>query len=329
MLFYTHNYLFWSQKYIIFLNFAFQNQKTTPMPSLKTRVMSTMKSSDTEGAFELYFTRTPGYLWALFFKQLGVHPIAVTLMSIVIGCAAGIFFASPDLKMNLVGMLLLLWANWYDCADGQLARMTNKRTLIGRILDGFAGDMWFFCIYLGISIRLTPQCGIWIWLLCLWAGAYCHARQCSLADYYRNAHLFFIGATSELERSQDILARYHQLGWNRKEWFEKLYLFFYHRYTRSQESPTPCLQRLLHSVRQMDPVPDNLRQQYRKQSLPLMPLCQILTFDTRVGILFLSLLVGLPWIYPIAEITLFEWLRIYVNRRHEHFSQTLNPQPSL
>ena len=61
-------------------------------PTLKERVQATMKSEDTEGAFELYVTRTPGYLWALLFKWLHVHPIAVTLLSIVIGAAAGFFF---------------------------------------------------------------------------------------------------------------------------------------------------------------------------------------------------------------------------------------------
>ena len=53
--------------------------------SLKQRVLATMKSRDIEGNFELYVTRTPGYLWALFFRWLHVHPIVVTLMSIVIG----------------------------------------------------------------------------------------------------------------------------------------------------------------------------------------------------------------------------------------------------
>ena len=107
--------------------------------SLKEKVLATMKSRDTESDFELYVTRTPGYLWALLFQTLHVHPIAVTLMSIVIGAAVGYFFYFDDLRMNLIGMALLVWANWYDCADGQLARMTGKKTLIGRILDGFAG----------------------------------------------------------------------------------------------------------------------------------------------------------------------------------------------
>ncbi len=179
-----------------------------------------MKSRDIEGPFELYFARTPGYLWALLFKRLGVHPITVTVLSMVLGCAVGYFFYSSSLQMNIIGMLLLILANWYDCADGQLARMTNQKTLIGRILDGFAGDMWFFCIYLGLALRMTPDYGIWIWLLLGWAGMFCHAHQCSLADYYRNAHLYFTGVSYELDRSADIESRYRSLDWKKGEWFE-------------------------------------------------------------------------------------------------------------
>ncbi|MBQ3576445.1 MAG: CDP-alcohol phosphatidyltransferase family protein, partial [Coprobacter sp.] len=116
--------------------------------SLIDNVKATMKSQDTEGPFELYMTRTSGYLWALLFKALNVHPVAVTIISIVIGSATGFLFYSTDLTTNLIGMALLVWANWFDCADGQLARMTGKKTLIGRVLDGFCGDVWFFFIYL-------------------------------------------------------------------------------------------------------------------------------------------------------------------------------------
>lgn len=59
--------------------------------TLKERVQATLKSEDTEGTFELYVTRTPGYLWALLFKKLHIHPIAVTLLSIVIRALAGYF----------------------------------------------------------------------------------------------------------------------------------------------------------------------------------------------------------------------------------------------
>lgn len=298
------------------LNFAAQSDA---MPTLKQQVLATMKSRDTEGPFELYVTRTPGYLWALLFRRMRVHPIVVTVVSMLIGCASGYFFYLSELKYNVVGMVLLIWANWYDCADGQLARMTGKTSQIGRVLDGFAGDLWFFCIYSGIAERLRPEWGLWSWVLVVAAGIFFHARQCSLADYYRNAHLYFIGAANELERSADIEAEYHTLKWRSRDWFHKLYLLCYGSYTRGQENPTPQFQKLYNNVRERygNNLPAELRSSYRAFSKPLMPLCQILTFDARVGVLFLSMIVGLPWLYPALEITAFEALRIYVNHRHE------------
>ena len=279
-----------------------------------------MKSRDVESDFELYVTRTPGYLWAMLFQRLHVHPIAVTLMGIVIGAASAIFFYYDDLHLNLIGMLMLIWANWYDCADGQLARMTGQRTLIGRILDGFAGDVWFFFIYLAILLRLWPEWGIGIFLLEAWAGLYCHTRQCALGDYYRNIHLWAVYGRegSELDSSDRQRQRMQSLRWDSKDWFEKLYLFFYIRYTRSQEQQTPAFQRLRPLFEKL-PLNDPLREQFRRESLPIMPLSNIITFDTRIIVLFLSLAAGLPWIYFIFEATVLEAVRHYARRRHEAF----------
>ena len=293
--------------------------------SLRERVLSTMKSRDIEGNFELYVTRTPGYLWALFFRWLHVHPIIVTLLSIVIGCGSAYFFASTDLRYNLIGMLMLVWANWYDCADGQLARMTGQKTLVGRVLDGFGGELWFICIYIGIAVRLYPDWGFWIFLVILWAGFYCHARQCGIADYYRNAHLWAtLGKEgSEFDVSIELQQRMDGLKWNKKEWFEKFYLFFYIRYIRTQERQTPEFQ-LLRPLMEELPLDAPARQQFRQESLPLMPLCNILTFDTRVIVLFISMLIGYPWVYFLFEMTFLEALRLYTIHRHESFSHKLH-----
>lgn len=297
--------------------------------TLRDRVLSTMKSTETEGNFELYVTRLPGYLWALLFRTLHVHPIAVTLMSIVLGVGSAYFFYFPSLGMTLVGILLLVWANWFDCADGQLARMTGQKTLIGRILDGFAGDLWFFAIYLALCLRLTSatapwggEWGPWIWLLAAWAGLHCHVLQCNIADYYRNIHLrFLLGQEgSELDSSREEREKYKRMAWFSHDWFQKLYLFFYIRYTRRQENMTPEFQQLNQSLRRIYPdgeLPVDLRRRFCRESRPLMPLCNILTFDTRVGVLFLTLLLGEPWLYFCFEILVLEPLRHYVIRRHE------------
>lgn len=293
------------------------------MNKLTEKVKATLKSQDTEGRFELYVTRTPGYLWALLFRRLHVHPIAVTLASIVIGAAAGWCFYYDDTRMTLLGILLLVWANWYDCADGQLARMTGQKTLIGRILDGFAGDVWFFSIYLFICLRLFPQWGIWIFVLAAWSGLRCHGRQCAVADYYRNIHLFFLLGNNgaELDSSRTLKWEYDGMRWISRQWFHKLYLFFYIIYTKGQEHQTPCFQQFYAALRKRygNNIPTDLRRRFREESLPLMPATNILTFDTRVGVLFVSLLTGMPWIYFVFESTVLEWLRYRTIRRHEAF----------
>ena len=102
--------------------------------------------------------------------------------SIFIGIAAGICFYFQSLAINVIGMLLLIWANSYDSADGQLARMTGQKSALGRILDGAAGDFWFIAIYAAICLRLTPEWGIWIWLLAATTGFF-HSKQAAMADY--------------------------------------------------------------------------------------------------------------------------------------------------
>lgn len=295
--------------------------------SLKDKVLATMKSRETESDFELYVTRTPGFLWAKLFEWLHIHPIAVTLASMVLGAASGFFFWFDSLKLNLIGMLMLVWANWLDCADGQLARMTGKKTLIGRILDGFAGDVWFFCIYFFLCARMTEEWGIWIWLLTAWAGFRCHARQCAIADYYRNIHMWFMPDTqsSELVTSVQEEAKMKALRWMSGDWFEKLYLFFYIQYTKGQEDQSPRFQQLYRLLQEKYPNGLSLdeRMEFTKKSRPLMKYANMLTTDLRVAVLFASLTVGRPWIYIIFECTILEALRFYTIRRHETLCKTL------
>ena len=284
-------------------------------------VRSTMKSQDTEGRFELLFTRAPGYLWACFFRFLHIHPIVVTLVSIVLGASSAFFFVRHDLKSNVIAIALLVVANWLDCADGQLARMTNQKTLIGRILDGFAGDVWFQFIYVALAIRLTPTWGVWGWLIGAYAGYWCHVHQANLADYYRNQHLYFqLGSDrSELDRSHKLQVRYDSLHWRSSGWFEKLYLFFYIRYTRRQENMTPRCQEMLDLLEKTygDAIPANIRETFVNRSRPMMPACQALTFDLRIGVLYLTALLDAVWFYFLFEGIILQIVFFRLRRQHE------------
>ena len=141
-----------------------------------------LKSLDTEEHIDLFFYRPIGYAWARLAKKLGVTPNAITIASIFLGIGAGIAFYFNELWINVIGMLLLVWANSFDSADGQLARMTKQYSPLGRILDGVSGDIWFFTIYLCICLRENVTSPFFmahpwlIWLIAATAGL-CHAKQ--------------------------------------------------------------------------------------------------------------------------------------------------------
>lgn len=294
--------------------------------TLEDKIRATMKSDETEGLFEIYFTRSFGYLWALFFRKLHVHPNVVTLLSALLGTAAGILFYYDSLSLNLLGMFLLVWANWYDCADGQLARMTGQKTLLGRILDGFVGDIWFFVIYVSLCFRYQTTWGFSIWILAITAGI-CHSKQCLLADYYRNIHLLFYKGTegSELDSSTEKRSQMRMLSW-KHDWFQKIYLYFYSNYVRSQEQLTPRFQQLRRQLIQRYGkcmLPGAWPEKFRAASRPLVRIANIITFDTRVIFLFIVLAFSKAWLYFLFEITVLNILFFYMRYKHEQLCLTI------
>jgi hypothetical protein len=310
-------------------------------------MQASLKSADTEEWIDLVFYRPLGYQWALFFNKLGVTPNAITIASIFLGVAAGVMFYFDNLWLNVIGMLLLVWANQYDSADGQLARLTGQKSELGRILDGASGDCWFISIYLAIVLRLTPTWGIWGWLLGAYAGYWCHIRQANLADYYRNLHLFFqLGpARSELDRSHLLRQRYDSLRWHSSAWFEKLYLFFYIRYTLRQEHMTPRCQEMLNYLLSPTsagsvsgvfattpsapaaPSPSpSLREAFLRRSRPMMPACQALTFDLRIAVLYLTALLDIVWVYFLFEAIVLQIIFFRLRSRHEQLCADITTQ---
>ena len=284
-------------------------------------VASTLKSLDTEECIDIWFYRPIGYRWALLFRRLGVTPNAITIMGIFIGIAAGICYYPSSLMVNALGMLLLVWANSFDSADGQLARMTGQKSKLGRVLDGFCGDVWFFTIYVALCLRLMPEWGLWIWILAIVTGGY-HSKQAAMADYYRNIHLLFLKGRSgsELSHSPSVEQNFRRMAW-RKDFIYKFFEMFYLRYTRSQERATPRLQAMMEVIRHDfgGEAPASFRANFRAKSLPLMKYTNMLSFNTRVIALFVSLFINEPWLYFAFELTVLNFMLIYMVRKHENF----------
>lgn len=290
------------------------------MDTPKVRYADTLKSADTEETLDLWFYRPIGYAWALLFRWLGIPPNPVTIASIFIGIAAGVLFGYSNLCYNITGMVLLVIANSLDSADGQLARMTNNKSRLGRILDGLCGNLWFVTIYIALCIRMQNE-GMpgWIWVLGAAAGA-CHIQQASMSDYYRNIHLFFIKGKegSEVDRAGILIKEFKGMSWS-KQFINKVMLAFYINYTNQQEKLSPGLQQLLTYIREHfgENIPQWLRDGFRAKSRPLMKYTNMLTFNTRVIALFVSLFLHRPWLYFVFELTVLNIMLVYMILSHE------------
>src|SRR6202158_6106436 len=90
-------------------------------------------------------------------------------------------------------MVLHVCANALDNADGQLARLTQRESRKGRIIDSVADHLVFVSIYLHLALRCVSEVSSpAIWVLALAAGI-SHALQGAAADYYRSTYLYFVG----------------------------------------------------------------------------------------------------------------------------------------
>ena len=299
--------------------------------SFSELLKASFKSEDTEEWLDAHFTRPIGLAFALMWEKLGVHPNAITILSIFLGVGAGWMFHYSDIESNIWGVLLLMFANFCDSTDGQLARLTGKKTLVGRVLDGFSGDVWFFAVYLAIVVRMwnqpIPFLGDVTWsfyllAICIYAGFMCHSPQSSLADYYRQIHLYFLLGKkgSELDDSATQMKKYEELTWT-GNFIGKIFYKNYAAYCRSQEKRTPKFQAFFREVKRKYPdaeqMPQSLRDEFRKGSLPLMKFTNLLTFNSRAIIIYITCLAGVPYIYPLMEITVYMAMYVYMHKSHE------------
>jgi hypothetical protein len=322
---------------------------------MNEKFRATLKSSETEDWLDLHVIRPFCYYCAVFFAKLDVHPNTITIWSMIIGAASAWFFAQGSfyyggtlgLVYNVIGIFLLMWGDIFDCTDGQLARMTGKKSRLGRILDGLAGFAWFFPIYIALVYRFYLHHDLefqWlgienneqntliatgvVFVLAAISGLWGLQGQQRLADYYIQVHLFFQKGEkgSELDNSVRQKEIYEQMPKETpfyERWFQQSYI----EYTKKQENVTPEFQKLMAKLREKygstDNIPQEVRDEVRRNSLPLMKWNGLLTFNFREFWLFLFCLLDFPvgnFLWEIIGMGLIFW---YVNHRHETFCKKI------
>ncbi|MDQ6911658.1 MAG: CDP-alcohol phosphatidyltransferase family protein [Verrucomicrobiota bacterium] len=265
---------------------------------------STYRARDVEGAFDLFFYRKVGFQLARLFARFGLTPNAVTLLGSAIGILATRFYFYPELATNFIGMLLHVFCNAMDNADGQLARLTSRSSSIGKVLDGVCDHLVYISLYCFLALRLIAQGRPKsIWFLAL-AAALSHFLQSAVAEYCRDAYLRFVnGKRQALDLSSELHEREANVSWQGNFW-KKLLLWLHWTYVVQQELLVPCFVRLEDATRRIlsDEVPPWLQDEYRRRNRPLMKLAFLLRTNTRMLVLFTVLILGQPLYYFVIEV---------------------------
>lgn len=291
-----------------------------------SKIKSTYKSEDTEEFLDKIFYRPIGYGMAVISKSLGLTPNLVTFISILFGVTAGHLFFYDNVNLNLLGVFLLVTAEAMDAADGQLARMTNIHSRYGKIFDGVAGNLMFVSIYLHMSARFIIEGGTpWILGIAVISGL-SHSFQSAMSEYYRNFYLFFttgknIGGIDELE---DVQETYGTLSWF-KDVVKKALLRLYINYTVQQRSLSKSILKLYKYVVYdlKGAVPNKLMSEYRKLNKPMIKYGSILTTNTRMGVLFITIFYANILYYFLFELIVLNLLLLFFTIKEEKISSYL------
>ena len=294
------------------------------LSEMKQQLHASRKSNDTESPLDRFFHDPVALVFSRLFIRMGLTPNTVTLLSMVFGVTGGALFVFRDWRLNLIGVVLQIFAAILDCSDGQVARLTKQTSRLGRVLDGVVDTVNFAAVYLALGFRMMGEpipfaggrlWGVWIWPVVVLAAAVCHAGQCRLADYYRIVHLQFLEpeGLASFARATDVRAEAESPD---TPAYEALFLRSYALYTAQQERATPRLQRLLAAARHSGLSPE-AADAYRTESRKIVQITNLLTFNLRAYTLYILLMLGWHvWFFPFVILAM-EALKCFMVSRYE------------
>jgi phosphatidylserine synthase len=149
------------------------------------------RTSEIEEITNLYLIHPIASFLTPIFARLRISANAVSLAGMALGGLAGVaYYNYRDARWALAGFILMIAWHVMDGADGQLARLTNSQSELGKVLDGICDYVTFIAVYSALAAALTPRYGGWVWALAIVAGI-CHSVQAAAYEVQRQEYNFW------------------------------------------------------------------------------------------------------------------------------------------
>jgi phosphatidylglycerophosphate synthase len=236
------------------------------------------------------FFRPAGWRIATTLAPTRVSPDAVTLASLVLGVLAGHLFWYANPWINAAGVVLFIWSDVLDSADGQLARLRGTSTRMGRILDGLADSARFLSLYSHLGARLYVSGWGWGGVVLALAALFSHTYQAAAADFIRQAYLYFaVGKGSELDVGSEPPA-------GQGSFWERVAGWLYGDYVRRQAWLFPRTTALARFLAGRD-VPPSIARAWANRQRWVVAGCAWIAQNIRFLLLALTVVPGSPAVY--------------------------------
>jgi phosphatidylglycerophosphate synthase len=283
------------------------------------------RTSEIEEFTNLYLIHPAGGLLTPLFARAGISPNAVSLSGMAFGVlAAFAYYRYQDPRYAIAGFVLMIAWHVMDGADGQLARLTNAQSELGKILDGTCDYITFIAVYSGLAAALGRQTGDWVWALAIAAGV-SHAAQGMAYEAQRQEYNFWgWGRTSVELLAPEELPPDDPNG----SPASRLLHLIYRTYVRSQfqiAGGVVGFHKALAAALEAEPARVALiRERYRAQFAPSVLRWSVMSANYRTLAIFVAALIGRPQYFFWFEIVPLNLILIFlISNQHARCARFL------
>jgi len=147
---------------------------------------ATLKPLSVEEPIDVVWHRLAGYAIARASFPTPISADALTVIAIVVGVSAGVAIAMSSM---LAAAILLEASAFFDCADGQLARLRKRSSDFGRMLDGVSDSVVMAATFAGTMVHFGVARTMWWWVLLAVVAAPTCSFHFGWYDHYKNVYL--------------------------------------------------------------------------------------------------------------------------------------------
>ena len=195
-----------------------------------------LKIPGAEEIFDLILYRPVAFVFVKTIYRLPITPNQVTFLSLLASLASAWYFSIGSYAALIRGAVWYAIANILDCSDGQLARLQQSGTPLGRLVDGMVDYISSIAIFLGIGIGLAGRDAAF-WLPAILCGA-SSALHAIVFDHYQSEFIFLVRGTNTplTEELQHFAQTYNSANAGSRNGLRDFFLKIYLRYLDIQRT---------------------------------------------------------------------------------------------